>query len=551
MATITLYSNEECTEIVGSGITGKWSEIYGATPNVIVTSRVVPIDGTDVNFYSIRGFSGSRVVQGEPTEIIIPLTDNNDFQTFYFTPNCGFTLKNWRTGTNTAIIANGWFFMIVNGREYILGEIGNAVTVHMQDGVSCKLVFRTGKTAHYDSFGADISIPATNFFGFDIHSYDEQGREYPLRGYMIVSDSDKFFQEGETEAYTPETGNARRGGTGSGYYPNNPIPALPTAALNAAFSSVLGSGNGLTYYKLTGASLSEITEFLYDCSLSLKFRNSQYRDAIASCIFIPYSVPAQIHNSLGLVYLANKSIPVSGGCDIIKDPFVEIDFGTVDLTAGNIGFKSFADYIYTTAALYLPCFGSVNIDMTALASGILHVRAVIDCRNGNILYRVETQGELDSFPVLYGQYNGNAGIPVPIGGSNNGISLLGAAASIGNVAVGFATGNPLNIIGGASSLAEQAAPTIDTSGALQPAGAAMGTPAPVLQIRKKVLLQPPQWEEIAGRPSGGANVNDQYHLRDFAGGFVQAAFVDVSGLTDATDAEKAEIEQLLKGGVFI
>lgn len=551
MAAITLYRDEECTDVVGSGLIGAWNDIYGGVPSVHIYADTQEIDGKNVDFNMLRGFGVSTVKQGEPTEIVIPYTETDTFQRFYITPDCGFTLKVVKTGTNSGAISNGVFFRKINGTEHNFGEIGDTFACYMNEGVICKLIFRTGKKAHYNNYGTDVLIDNTNFFGFDVLYFDQQGRDVQRRGYMIIAPSDVFITDSGTEPYKPETGNARRGGTGSGYYPNNPIPALPTGALNAAFSSVLGSGNGLTYYKLTGASLSEITEFLYDCSLSLKFRNSQYRDAIASLIFIPYDVPAQITNSLGLVYLANKSIPVSGGCDIIKEPFVEIDFGTVDLTAGNIGFKSFADYIYTSASLYLPCFGSINIDMSALASGILHVRAVIDCRNGNILYRVETQGELDSFPVLYGQYNGNAGIPVPIGGANNGVSLLGAAASIGNVAVGFATGNPLNIVGGASSFAEQTAPTIDTSGALQPAGAAMGTPTPVLQIRKKVLLQPPQWEEIAGRPSGGANSADQYHLRDFAGGFVQAAFADVSGISGATDQEKAEIEQLLRGGVFV
>lgn len=551
MATITLYSDRDCTQVAGSGLMGAWRDIYGSIPIINTQETTIQIDDKPVKFTQLYNYNQSTIKQGEPTEIIIPITDNDVIQEFFITPDCGFTLKCKKTGTATAYITSGRFFIYVDGVRYGLAGVDSSIDSTITGGIACKIIFRTGKTAHYNSYGTDVLVNNENFIGFDLITFDIQGREEVRRCFMAVANAENYIREGETEPYKPETGNARRGGTGSGYYPNNPIPALPTGALNAAFASVLGSGNGLTYYKLTGASLSEITEFLYDCSLSLKFRNSQYRDAIASCIFIPYNVPAQVHNSLGLVYLANKSIPVSGGCDIIKDPFVEIDFGTVDLTAGNIGFKSFADYIYTSASLYLPCFGSVNIDMAALASGILHIRAIIDCRNGNILYRVETQGELDAYPVLYGQYNGNAGIPVPIGGANNGVSLLGAAASIGNVAVGFATGNPMNIIGGTSSLAEQTAPTIDTSGALQPAGAVMGTPAPVLQIRKKVLLQPPKWEEIAGRPSGGANRDDQYHLSDFAGGFVQAAFVDVSGLTDATDAEKAEIEQLLKGGVFI
>ena len=387
-----------------------------------------------------------------------------------------------------------------------------------------------------------------------MHYYDNQGREETQRCLNAVAPFEKWFSETPPTPYTPDTGTTRRGGTGPGYYPNSVIPALPTGAINSAFSSVLGTGNGLTYYKLTGNSLVEITEFLYDTTLNLKFRNSQYRDAVASVIWIPYNVQADVTNSLGIVYLANKSITVSGGCDFVTTPLKEIDFGEVNLTAGNIGFKGYADYIHTTATLYLPCFGAVNIDMATIANGILHLRGVIDVRNGNILYRLETQGELDDTPVLYGQYNGNCGIPVPIGGANASPSILGAISSIGTIGVGVASGNPLNIVGGISSLASQTAPDIDTAGAMQPACAALGTPVPILQIKKHVLSAPPDFAAITGIPADGSTDGvynpDVKTLGDYSGYF-QAAECDVSGIAGATESEKAEIEMLLKSGVFL
>lgn len=550
MATFTLYTDAECTLIAASGYMGTYRRIYGAPPTITTESlnRTYP-DGTTVRQYQIANYNQSTVYSDEPTKIPITITPTDTEQLLYFTPtarisfHCYGSIGNCRAGYFTFEYDYGdGFTWVAPARSSNIGGIYKPKYI----------VLRTGELAQYNNYGTIVTIDKNAWLGIDLVYEDSQGRETTERCMVAISDYELFLDKAsDTKPYKPKTGNSRKGGTGQGYYPNNPVPSLPTNAINAAFASVLGRGNGLTYYKLTAGSLSDITEFLYDCSLSLKFRNSQYRDAIASCVFIPYNVPVQVQNTLGLVYLANKSIPVSGGCDIITEPLVEIDFGTISLVGDQVGFKSFADYIYTTATLYLPCFGSVNIDMHTLANGMLQLRAVIDCRNGNILYRVETRGELDDYPVLYGQYNGNCGIPVPIGGANNGISLLGAAASIGNVAVGFATGNPLNIVGGASSFAEQTAPTIDTAGALQPAGAALGTPVPVLQIKKKVLLQPPKWDEIAGRPSGGANSEDKFTLRDFAGGFVQAAYADVSGISGATDEEKAEIEQLLRGGVYV
>lgn len=549
MSTFTLYTDADCTLIAASGFMGEYRRIYGYPPSISTEAlnRTYP-DGTAVRQYQIANYNKSTVYGDEPTQIPLTITPTDTTQYLYFTPTARISFHCYGSIGNCI---TGYFNF-----QYDFGEGFESVApAHSSNHTVYKpkyIILRTGTLAQFNNYGTIITIDKDSWLGIDFVYEDSQGRETTERCVVAISDYELFLDRtSDTRPYKPKTGNSRKGGTGQGYYPNNPVPSLPTNAINAAFSSVLGRGNGLTYYKLTAGSLSDITEFLYDCTLSLKFRNSQYRDAIASCVFIPYNVPVQVQNTLRLVYLANKSIPVSGGCDIITEPLVEIDFGTISLVGDQVGFKSFADYIYTTATLYLPCFGSVNIDMHTLANGMLQLRAVIDCRNGNILYRVETRGELDDYPVLYGQYNGNCGIPVPIGGANNGISLLGAASAIGNVAAGYATGNPLNIVGGVSSLAMQTAPTIDTAGALQPAGAALGTPVPVLQIRKKVLLQPPKWDEIAGRPSGGANSEDKFTLRDFAGGFVQAAWCDVSGIPNATDAEKLQIEQLLKGGVFV
>lgn len=544
MSTITVYSDPECTLIVGSGFIGEYREIRGTSGTIATFRRTKTIDGKQVDTWALYRFDLSTVEQGDVFTLPITPTQTQTDQHLYFSPVARLVFQWFRNGTQWAFGRARFEYDFGNGFETWGGYSDNLIGT----GEPIGLRFRTGTIARYNS----TTINSENYFGVDAIFKQQGGSgEVPYRAYIVISESDYFFTNPNTKPYKPKTGNTRKGGTGQGYYPNNRIPSLPTNAINTAFSSVLGRGNGLTYYKLTAGSLSDITEFLYDCSLSLKFRNSQYRDAIASCVFIPYNVPVQVINTLGLVYLANKSIPVSGGCDIITEPLVEIDFGTISLVGDQIGFKSFADYIYTTATLYLPCFGSVNIDMHTLANGMLQLRAVIDCRNGNIMYRVETRGELDDYPVLYGQYNGNCGIPVPIGGANNGVSLLGAASAIGNVAVGFATGNPLNIVGGVNSLATQTAPTIDTAGALQPAGAALGTPVPVLQIKKKVLLQPPKWDEIVGRPSSGANADDKYTLRDFAGGFVRVSWCDVSGISNATDGEKLEIERLLKEGVWV
>lgn len=558
---ITLYSDAECTQVYKSGFAGEWSHVLGNTGSSgssTSNTSVHTVDGTEITFRQLCYFNESTVSSAAqtPTNIELPITNTDTIQTLYFTPKSCLKFHCYKDGTQTDFYCEGFY------QDYGQGfvKVTNIPNPHTQSYNNKPIIlrFRTSANAFYKTSagGTEHKYAETGFFGFDVVSVNNQGANVVDRCRYAVAPLEKYIIYDDMPDYKPPKGNHRGGGKGTGYYPNSTIPALPTNAINAAFSAVLGTGNGLTYYKLTGNSLIDITEFLYDCGLTVKFRNSQYRDAIASCILIPYDVTADFSNTLGIVYLANKSIPVSGGCDFITQPLKEIDFGTIDLTAANIGFKSYADYIHTSATLYLPCFGAVNIDMSAIAGGILSLHGVIDVRNGNILYRLETQAEMDDLPVLYGQYNGNCGIAVPVGGANSQIDIMGAVASIGAVGVGAATGNPMGVIGGTAGLISSVAPapTIDNSGAMQPAAAAMGTPVPVLQIRKHLLSAPPDYKEIYGYPSDatqdGVYLENQKTLGQYSGYF-QAAECDVSGIAGATESEKIEIENLLKGGVYL
>lgn len=556
MAAITIYKDVDCTEILGSGFVGRYKRIYGGTPSIVDTTSNVVIDDETVKFSGLYRFNQSTYENtSEATRIDLIPTETAQAQYIYFTPESRISFQCYKTGTHTFLFTTGIYQINVGGTWKNCGT-PQSMSYGSNDnsGTPFSISFRTCATASYSNYGTPVTVDNQNFFGYDLHYYDNQGREETQRCLNAVAPFEKWYREEIPPQYEPQTGTTRRGGTGTGYYPNSTIPALPTGAINSAFSAVLGRGNGLTYYKLVGDCLEKITEFLYDTTLNLKFRNSQYRDAIASCIFIPYNVTADVTNSLQTIFLANKPIYPNSSCDIITNPLKEIDFGEVNLTAGNIGYKSFADYIHTTATLYLPCFGAVNIDMSTIANGILHLRGVIDVRNGNILYRLETMGEQDDTPVLYGQYNGNCGIPVPIGGANASPTILGAISSIGTIGVGVATGNPLNIVGGISSLASQTAPDIDTAGAMQPQCAALGTPVPILQIKKHIVSAPPDFLQISGYPADGSTDgvydSDIKTLGDYSGYF-QAADCDVSGIAGATESEKAEIEMLLKSGVFL
>lgn len=549
MDNFTLYTDAECTLIAASGFIGEYRRIYGVVPSITTEAlnRTYP-NGTTVRQYQIANYNQSTVYADEPTQIPLTITPTDTMQYLYFTPTARIEFHCYGSIGNCTVGYFNFEYDYGNGFTWVAPARSSNYTVYKPKYI----ILRTGTIAQFNSYGNIVTIDKNAWLGIDLVYEDSQGRETTERCMVAISDYELFLDKtSDTKPYKPKTGNTtKRAGTGTGYYPNSRIPALPTNAINAAFASVLGVGNGLTYYKLTGDCLSAITEFLYDTTLTLKFRNSEYRDAIASLVFIPYNVQADRINTKRTIYLANRGIYPNDSCDFITTPLREIDFGEINLTAETVGYKTFADFTLTTATLYLPCYGAVNLDMHSIANGILHLRAVIDVRNGNILYRLETQSGVDDLPVLYGQYSGNCGIPVPVGGANAGATLLGAVSSIGTVATGIATGNPLSIVGGVSALAQQTAPTIDKSGALQPAAAAYGTPVPVLQIMKKIMLAPPEWGTVNGFLSGGKDGETEYTLSDFTGYF-RAAACDVSGIDGATEQEKQQIKNLLESGVYL
>jgi len=545
---ITVYRDESCTDILGSGIVGEYRELIYAGTSAHDSSSTFTLDGKTYPVRQIWDYIQSTVYpESEPTKIQMDDIHDDDYHYLYLTPNLRIRYKMNRSNIHSyRLYWHSWQWKSPNSNEWVNLSAWHESPIS-QMYAPPEISFRTAETAK------NASSIYQNYLCIDVTYKDSTGQStINRRATFGFSNFDILYGVGyESGKYKPKTGNTtKRAGTGTGRYPNNRVPALPTAAINTAFSAILGRGNGLTYYRLDGDCMQAITEFLYDTTLTLKFRNSQYRDAIASLVFIPFNVTANVTNTQRTIYLANKPIYPNSACDIITEPLREIDFGVIDLSAADIGYKTFADYTQTTATLYLPCYGAVNIAMQNIANGLLFLTAVLDVRNGNILYRLETQGQEDETPVLYGQYTGNCGLPVPIGGSNSSASVVGAIASIGTVATGVATANPFAIISGTASLAQPSPPDIDKSGAMQPQAAAIGTPVPVLQIAKHIMLQPPKWGEINGYPSAGLDTDEQYKLSDFAGYF-QAAYCDVSGIDGATDTEKQEIEQLLKGGVFL
>lgn len=555
MSTVTLYRDEECKDVIGSGFVGEYKTIYGYTPSVVVTATDIkfPDDETATAVYYLRDFGLSTINdKSESSDFNLDVTEESGHYDYaYFSSIFRMKYRIGKEGGHQYYSEFGPFQYLDNGQWKNIGSGNPEGQGNMYDPpiVSFRTLktgakYRIGTYPHY----SDVVIDSENFIGVDI-TYVEIGQpsKTTRRCFIAVSRADKLFIAPDPEPYKPQTGNRGKKSTGTGYYPNSVIPNLPTAALNDALDSVLGRGSGLTYYKLTGSALEEVTECMY-----MPFNLNKHRpEAFASCILIPCAVNTE-QNTRNIVYLADKSITINRGgtCNFVTRPLHEIDFGEINLTAENIGYTDFADITHTSAVLYLPCVGGINIDLAFMQGGQLKLEAVIDARNGNILYRLLSRASEDDLYVLYGQYSGNCGMPLAICGGSTG-DIIGTVRGISSTMAGALSGNPLSFVAAGLGLASSiTASVVDKSNLIQPACGVYGTNKPFLIISKAIKLAPPKYEEIIGRCSAGYDEDEKYLFGNFIGtGFFQASACHTDSV-GATNKECEEIERLLLEGVF-
>lgn len=552
---ISVYRDEDCTDLLGSGIVGEYRALIYAGVNAWDSSSTFTLDGKTYPVRQIWDYNQSTVdPNSEPTKIQMDDIHDSNYHYLYLTPNLRIRYKMNRNSIhNYYLYWHSWQWKSPTTNEWVNLSAWRESPISQMYGPP-EISFRTAKTAQ------NASQVYENYLCIDVTYKDQTGQStINERASFGFSTFDVLYGVGyESSKYKPKTGNtSRRAGTGTGYYPNGRIPDMPVNAINNLFETVLGRGNGLTYYKLVGDGLEKITDFIYDGLVTIANRTVVFRDAICSVVAIPYNITANVVNTQNRIYIASRGVDPNSQCDIITRPIKIINFGTINLTPSNWGYKNFADIKNTSATLYLPCYGAVNIDMASIANGILTLEGVLDCRNGNLLYRLLTQASEDDVPTLYGQYSGNCGLPIPIGGSNSQVSLLGVASGVAQVAhgaVSFSAGQDVqgiqSVLSGVKRVANEFVPTIDKSGVMQPSVSAYGTPVPVLQIQKHIMLMPPNWAHLHGYISAGLDDDEAYKLSDFSSGLFIAEDVKCDDL-NLTRGEQEELIRLLKEGVYL
>lgn len=416
-------------------------------------------------------------------------------------------------------------YIILSKNDYSTAT--NAIDIRF---VSCSVTFPTETEMRRCILGIVTAKPR--------NSVPSEERDFDIVGIINLYTENVFEGiEDYEESYTPTTGNVTRGGTGTGYYPHN-IPeganfAQMVTERNNALENTMGTGKGLSWYKMTQTGFAGSLAFAYGHDTLL---GSVSADKRISAYVGAYMLPVSVTGTNSPFWLADDARNFGSNCQIISTRLVYDDCGTIDLS--NYGWDDYNDFENTRATLFLPFVGTVNIDMNAIARGTINVKYIVDVCNGNIAFWVYTNSMQSMGTVLYGVYTGNCAVEIPTAGTykgnvldkiiNAGTSIAsGDYAGIARVAVDAITDVHVNKSGG-----------IDTN------SASISRYQPRLDIEKKEILRTAQYAETTGIPAF------TYQNLNSLNGYVEILAVDLSGIS-GEQIDKSELEALLKEGVWI
>lgn len=226
---------------------------------------------------------------------------------------------------------------------------------------------------------------------------------------------------------------------------------------------------------------------------------------------------------------------------LVSEQYVTVDCGSVSLQEyfGNV-----FDYPpFTEISIYLPFIGVRRLDPSDIMRATVSVKYHVDVFTGACLADVNVKRDTAG-GVLY-TFPGRCSVQYPLSSG----SYMGIVSTIASTVVGAITApNPLGagaaVLGGITNLTFNSHANVERSGSFTGNVGAMGAKIPYLIISRPQTAMAQNFETLSGYPS------NTYTKLSACTGFTQVKFVHVENL-NATDAEKQEIEQLLKEGVIL
>lgn len=325
------------------------------------------------------------------------------------------------------------------------------------------------------------------------------------------------------------------------------FPDITTIA-QASVLQPNADAHGLHIYALTLGQYNSLYSEMWSTQLSRQLRDTKYSpmQGIGSLHKMACESPAE--PTAVNIRLAGATLKTTGY--IVQQQFVKTVFPFVPITRYSGTFLDFAPH--TKISVHLPYIGTVSVDPDCCVGGGLQVCYIFDVLQGNccaILKYTNRFGQSD----IYGSYTGNCAYQSIVSGSDNGFpAVRGAVQTLATGAVNFAEGN----FGGAALAALSAGTSLATAEhSFSRTGNTGGNAAALGSTDLYVTVISPQdvrtidndvnyrVQNIGYPAAGGGTVgNYEGHWLE---GIIHA------DIPEATEAEKQEIENRIRGGLYI
>jgi hypothetical protein len=385
----------------------------------------------------------------------------------------------------------------------------------------------------------NCDLPAGSFHGWFCHQVTPGTGNDMVFLYLVSSN---YWEEGEV----PPFGNTTPGGTIGGYgtyddtSDNFPIPPN---RLNDVYSSILSNVAGkIQMYTLDSGAYSAFLGKIYTSDFWDYWKNTIFNpiDGIYSCIRVPFSELDLTRTSVAKINVSNTELEILAGAYRVTNNYVKDQVITSNYVIDEY-FGSFLDYSpYTTCELYIPFYGTVNIDINEIMGGNISITRRNNYVNGDFVVFVQCVNRFEI--AVTHAYAGNAAITLPITAGNDGSPnrILDLVQGVANLAMG-------NYVGAGTSAVNALAEKGNTS-TVQKLSGGSGWNAShdfALIFRRSCPSNPENYTKENGRQA------DEFVNFSDLQGYTEVSAVDLKFTSGKiTSAEIDEINNLLKQGVF-
>ena len=397
------------------------------------------------------------------------------------------------------------------------------------------------------------------------HHYTISGVDYEMLGFTwkfsgvssVSASNDVQMHCAEIALYgnqaNPLPVTPTQGGGGFGTLNNSTDVTVNIGAKPAGFLGGILGGSGFNlyfvpsyhdliraaYYSLNG--VNNLSEF-FNNTAALFLSPSTY---IVSATAIPVDKSVFGAGALQSTIRLGGLVSFNVSCYPLSSVYGDTDVYTFNFD--GMYYDTFMDFEpYTKITLFLPYIGFVPLRPSECVGGQITVQYRFEALSGKCVAFVKTTDRNGRNTGFY-QYNGCAGFALPwVGNNGGGSQLLHSAAAAGIALAMDAKGAAGNVAAFAKEAAHFAAqdsrPTMQGGFGIN--SGALGADEITLFIQRAQHATPAHYYDIHGyQTATGGTVGDY-------SGYTAFAYVELDTVT-ATDAEKAELETILKGGVFL